>query len=337
MGRAGRVSDGFCFRLVRKQFYEKDMSTDSCAEILRIPLEKTILRLKVWNQGEPIDILGRTIEPPLIKMVNHAIRNLQAYGALSVNSEISESGELTELGRIYSVLPIEIKYSRLIILGYAFNLIEPAIIIAALLSNEKSIFKVKNPVALYDMKNYLSAGCDCDFLIAYKAFFQWFKIFKYDYNFDQKNLKNSTAKDFIKREKAICHNLNLNYNVAKETKTLCYDIIKRLKKLGYFTEKDSFFSNEILELKDDDDIFFMKIIFSGAFYGKIMKASYTNPLQIKKRLESLEIIKKKFNFTDFPASSEIQKLTENEQFLSECVFLKKYFKHPTNFFILFHI
>ena len=86
--------------------------------------------------------------------------------------------------------------------------------------------------------------------------------------------------------------LKLNYNVAREVKNLSYEIRKRLSKLGYIKNKDNNqnFNVENLILSDNtgnqDKIFFIKIAFGGAFYGKIMKSFYSNLDSMKKRVSS---------------------------------------------------
>ena len=102
--------------MVYENFYE-ELNSFSSPEILRVPLEKLILKIKVWGLDEPALILGRAIEPPLLKHIDAAILNLKNYGALTVQSEESESGLLTELGKVYSELPIDIKFGRLIMLS----------------------------------------------------------------------------------------------------------------------------------------------------------------------------------------------------------------------------
>ena len=115
-GRAGRVGNGYVFRLVYENFFN-NLSQFSNPELLRVPLEKVILKIKVWNSGEEPDIiLGRAIEPPLLRHIEKAITNLQNYGALTVSAEESKSGILTDLGKVYSELPIDIIYGRLIML-----------------------------------------------------------------------------------------------------------------------------------------------------------------------------------------------------------------------------
>lgn len=255
----------------------------SRAEILRIPLEKTILRLKVWNKGEPADILGRCIEPPNIKVVNLAIHNLQNYGALTLNSKKSLTGDLTQLGKIYSTLPLEIKHSRLIILAYAFDLMEPAVIIASILTQEKSIFKSQNAIDFYDKKIFYSAGTECDFITSYFAYVEWFSKFYKEYKF---NANNRIPYAEMEEEKKEAEDSKLNYYVVKEIKVLSFDILKRMKKLNYLKSSELGFNMKKLNLKsNEDELFFIKVVFAGAFYGKIMKASYANFDLLNKRLQ----------------------------------------------------
>ena len=48
-GRTGRIGEGFVFRLVTKEFYNK-LNNFPIPEILRTPLEKVILKIKVFRQ-----------------------------------------------------------------------------------------------------------------------------------------------------------------------------------------------------------------------------------------------------------------------------------------------
>eukprot|EP00330_Aristerostoma_sp_ATCC50986_P006976 CAMPEP_0114576688 /NCGR_PEP_ID=MMETSP0125-20121206/1420_1 /TAXON_ID=485358 ORGANISM="Aristerostoma sp., Strain ATCC 50986" /NCGR_SAMPLE_ID=MMETSP0125 /ASSEMBLY_ACC=CAM_ASM_000245 /LENGTH=173 /DNA_ID=CAMNT_0001765393 /DNA_START=1639 /DNA_END=2160 /DNA_ORIENTATION=- len=76
-GRTGRISDGYCFRLIPQGFYDK-LDDFSKPELHRSPLDKLILRIKTLHENEkeskkeessylfqiPKDVLGRAIEPP---------------------------------------------------------------------------------------------------------------------------------------------------------------------------------------------------------------------------------------------------------------------------------
>ena len=146
-GRVGRISDGHVFRLVSYNFFNNEINSFSSPQLLRQPLEKLILKIKIWDENirnsgsenntckllrEPEKILGRAIQPPDIKHIDKAIYNLHTYGALRKQEQ--GSGILTKLGSVYAELPIDIKYSRLIMIANAFGLIEPAIINSCIIS-----------------------------------------------------------------------------------------------------------------------------------------------------------------------------------------------------------
>jgi ATP-dependent RNA helicase TDRD9 len=83
-GRAGRVSDGFVFRMSSKMFYTHSMPEFPMPEMQRCPLEKLILQIKLWNKYEPEEILGRAIQPPELRDIFNAVKNLQQTGALTI-------------------------------------------------------------------------------------------------------------------------------------------------------------------------------------------------------------------------------------------------------------
>jgi ATP-dependent RNA helicase TDRD9 len=60
-GRAGRVADGFVFRMCSQSFYENGIPEYPKPEMQRCPLEKLILQVKLWGTYEPQHILGRAI------------------------------------------------------------------------------------------------------------------------------------------------------------------------------------------------------------------------------------------------------------------------------------
>jgi hypothetical protein len=40
-------------------------------------LEKLTLQIKLWNKYEPDEILGRAIQPPELRDIHNAVKNLQ--------------------------------------------------------------------------------------------------------------------------------------------------------------------------------------------------------------------------------------------------------------------
>ena len=100
-GRVGRINNGFVFRLIHKKFYEKLKETPK-PEILRSSLDKIILKIKVYSNEEPYNILQECINCPNENEVKKSIKKLKFLGALSMTNDENLSGNLTYLGKIYN-------------------------------------------------------------------------------------------------------------------------------------------------------------------------------------------------------------------------------------------
>ena len=148
-GRAGRVSDGVCYRLISRAF-EKHLEDYSVPAILREPLDKVLLNVKRLNQpGEPKKILSLAIEAPRLTDIDRTLLSLKEVGALTLRTKaamashlmLPSDGDLTYVGFVMSNLPIDVRLSKLILLGHVFGKLREAIIIAAGLS-VKSFFTI---------------------------------------------------------------------------------------------------------------------------------------------------------------------------------------------------
>jgi HrpA-like RNA helicase len=91
-GRAGRVAPGTVLHLFTRQFHDQFMSPFDTAEILRVPLEKTVLNVKMLLSrfGRATELIQQTITPPPRDRVSAAVKQLFEVGALSANSEDSD-------------------------------------------------------------------------------------------------------------------------------------------------------------------------------------------------------------------------------------------------------
>jgi ATP-dependent RNA helicase TDRD9 len=143
-GRAGRVSDGICYRLITRQFYQ-ELADYSTPAILREPLDKVILNVKRLKQpGEPRKILSLALQPPKLTDIDRTLLNLKEVGALTLKTKASlvsdkftpNDGDLTYVGFVMSSLPIDVHMTKLILLGHVFGKLRDAIVIAAGLSNK---------------------------------------------------------------------------------------------------------------------------------------------------------------------------------------------------------
>ena len=165
-GRAGRVREGTVIHLMTEAFHDRleefdeepilksqhQVSTVSIkvtlhtkhtwaltfeknfqAEILRTPLTKTVLNVKLLFRrfGPPSDVLSHFVAPPPPSRVRAAIEELYRAGATSASTE---DAEVTALGEAATKLPVDLPLCKLILLGTAMAVSNAAIVMAAALS-----------------------------------------------------------------------------------------------------------------------------------------------------------------------------------------------------------
>ncbi|XP_072964463.1 DExH-box ATP-dependent RNA helicase DExH3-like [Typha angustifolia] len=126
-GRAGRVQPGECYHLYPRCVYEA-LSDYQLPELLRTPLQSLCLQIKSLRLGSISEFLSRALQSPESLSVQNAIEYLKVIGALD------EKEELTLLGRHLSMLPVEPKLGKMLILGAIFNCLNPILTIVAGLS-----------------------------------------------------------------------------------------------------------------------------------------------------------------------------------------------------------
>ncbi|XP_031265566.1 DExH-box ATP-dependent RNA helicase DExH5, mitochondrial isoform X3 [Pistacia vera] len=126
-GRAGRVQPGECYHLYPRCIYDA-FAEYQLPEILRTPLQSLCLQIKSLNLGSISEFLSRALQSPELLAVQNAIEYLKIIGALDQNED------LTALGRYLTVLPMEPKLGKMLILGAIFKCLEPVLTIVAGLS-----------------------------------------------------------------------------------------------------------------------------------------------------------------------------------------------------------
>ena len=297
-GRIGRVNTGFYMQLITCELYDS-LDEHPVPEILRISLENPILKLKIYEPDrEPNDILLKTITPPNEILILRTIFKLEKMGALIKGYVIKDdyypysdkkkinykSGTITTIGKIFAELPIDIKFSRLIMISYSLGKIEVGITLAAILSQDRSIFlssEKTNRYNLYVSKNLYSLGKECDFITCYIAYKKWY--YEYGYLLLNTNVKFDTQLKYIDSKKyaemAEYTKKNiLELKVLKEVMKVENDIKKRLWRFGiYSTNFESYKDpKKSINFNDDDEVFILKIILTGTFYNQIYIPEYEN-------------------------------------------------------------
>lgn len=147
-GRAGRVSAGKCYRLVRKHTFENRLRAYTKPEIQRISLEHLILSImtiipKNDVMGDPSKFLEKAVDPPDKDSMDIAVKKLLDIGALRPLEEEDHKWptnaskklvELTGLGMHLSRLPVDVKIGKLIVYGALFKCLDAVLTIAATVS-----------------------------------------------------------------------------------------------------------------------------------------------------------------------------------------------------------
>ncbi|KIW32914.1 uncharacterized protein PV07_04427 [Cladophialophora immunda] len=123
-GRAGRVRNGHYYALFSKERHDS-LRPMQRPKIEQSDLAEMALQFKAFPQhGDVESFLLETIDPPTSESVASAIRQLQSLGALT------ESGDITDLGRLLWRLGVHPALGKGILLGSLFGCLEPMLIIA---------------------------------------------------------------------------------------------------------------------------------------------------------------------------------------------------------------
>ncbi|XP_056151357.1 ATP-dependent RNA helicase TDRD9 [Lampris incognitus] len=175
-GRVGRMSKGYCYRLVTKLFWRNDIPEYMIPDMLLTPLTSIMLKVKMLDMGEPRAILSTALSPPDLCKIRKTLLQLKEIGALSLKSVSgnNEDGELTFLGRILTCLPVDPHLGKLVVLSHIFGCLEDGLIIAASLSL-RSFFTIPSlqPLAGYRSKLAFARGTQSDTIAFVNAFKEW--------------------------------------------------------------------------------------------------------------------------------------------------------------------
>ncbi|XP_063539253.1 probable ATP-dependent RNA helicase spindle-E [Cydia strobilella] len=271
-GRAGRVRDGRVYRLVPAKFFDK-FQQDSPPEIVRCPLERLVLLAKMLDMGPPSDVLALAMDPPEMAHIQRTMLVLKEIGALkkTVDGEWSSSdGDLTYMGRIMARLPLDVKVSKIIILGHIFGCLDDSIIMAAALSVKNvcsSPFRER--LNAYNAKLTWADGSTSD-CVAYLHIYKVWDRFRQQQFFKQKgNSEAVWARKFYVQLRAL-----------RELSDMVRELRLRLSREGIEAPKGSPWARNHLA-------FVHKVILAGAFYPQYFVHGSQNETRERDALREL--------------------------------------------------
>lgn len=172
-GRAGRHRPGEYYGLVSESRVEK-LNPYQTVEIKRVDLSNVVMHVKALNFPglEVEDVLAQTIEPPASDRVAAAINNLKMVGALD------DQKNVTALGKVLLQIPIDVQLGRLLLFGSFFKCLDPALSLAAIMSNRDAF---NNPPLLkreakMARESWSPTNFRSDVLATLNAFNAWSEI-----------------------------------------------------------------------------------------------------------------------------------------------------------------
>lgn len=142
-GRAGRDSEGYCYRIYTKTQFDC-MPKTTVPEIQRVNLSTVALQLLALGiHASKFNFMDKPPE----ESVRAAFEQLKMLGAI----ENTESTILTNLGQKMAMFPLDPKFSKVILSAQSYGCLEEILTIIALLSGESILF---NPI---DKRDYIRA------------------------------------------------------------------------------------------------------------------------------------------------------------------------------------
>lgn len=214
-GRAGRVREGFCFRLYPKFRFDSFIDY-SIPEILRVPLEELCLHIMKCEYGSPEDFLCQALDAPQPQAVCNAVSLLRKISACQ-----QDSHTLTPLGHHLAALPVNVKIGKMLIFGAIFGCLEPIATIAAAMS-EKSPFAT--PMSRKEEANLAKSAlavANSDHMTIFNAYLGWKRA----------------RSEGTRSEMAYCRRHFLNRTALMTIEDVKQELIRMVEQAGFTASK----------------------------------------------------------------------------------------------------
>ncbi|XP_016374315.1 ATP-dependent RNA helicase DHX29-like isoform X1 [Sinocyclocheilus rhinocerous] len=264
-GRAGRVREGFCFRLYPK-FRFKSFIDYSIPEILRVPLEELCLHIMKCEYGSPEDFLCRALDAPQQQAVCNAVSLLRKIGACQ-----QDSYTLTPLGHHLATLPVNVKIGKMLIFGAIFGCLEPIATIAAAMS-EKSPFVT--PMSRKEEANLAKSAlavANSDHMTIYSAYLGW----------------KSSRSEGPCAEVAYCRRHFLSRTALMTIEDVKQELIRMVEQAGFIASKPSRTPRswpKALGSLSQQDVSVLKAVLTAGLYDSVGRILCTPSLDVQERV-----------------------------------------------------
>ncbi|KAJ6646349.1 ATP-dependent RNA helicase DHX33 [Pseudolycoriella hygida] len=290
-GRAGRESEGFCYRTYTMNEYRM-MPAVSVPEILRSNITATVLQLLALGINcRKFDFLDK----PSDKDIENAQKQLYELGAITKPN----GDELTEVGWNMSKFPLDPRFSKMLLSSIEFGCLDEMLSIVSILSGETIFYQSDDPdkrvEALKAHAKFESIhGDHLTVLNVYNEFkhAERHRTFCHENYLHYRNLE--YARDVRRQLSVICERLQLKMSSCGND----YDQVRKCLLTGLY--------NNVAEMQQDHNF----VSVTGRLKTKIHPSSVLNNKANLKFVLFTELVQTSMNFMRIVSSIEPEWIEE---------------------------
>lgn len=254
-GRAGRTRPGKCFRLYTEEAFQKELIEQSYPEILRSNLSSTVLELKKLGIDDLVHF--DFMDPPAPETMMRALEELNYLACLD------DDGNLTALGRLASMFPLDPMLAVMLIGSSEFNCSQEILTIVAMLSVPNIFIRPSKDKKRADDAKNIFAHPDGDHITLLNVYHGFKSDEAYEYGIHKwcrdhfLNYRSLAAADNIRNQLErlmIRYNLELNSTDYESPKY--FDNIRKALASGFFMQvaKKRSGGKGYITVKDNQDV-----------------------------------------------------------------------------------
>ncbi|KAG7810598.1 hypothetical protein KL921_003093 [Ogataea angusta] len=250
-GRAGRIQNGFCYKLFTKETETKTMRKHPIPEIKRTRLENLYLVVKSMGIKNVHDFLKLGLDPPDVENVESSKQLLTEMGAL-------HNDNLTKLGSYLSTLPTDLKSGKLLLFGVLFKCLDSCLTLAAIgVTGNPFMVRMENRDEVKRVQNKFAKGYG-DFIAILNAFNEY-------QNLEPRNQRRWLEENYLSY---------LTMNEIQSTRT---QYISALQDLGFIPMDYLRSKSSIILNKNSANYQILSSLICSSAYPQIARVQYPDP------------------------------------------------------------
>ncbi|NP_001091401.1 ATP-dependent RNA helicase DHX29 [Xenopus laevis] len=263
-GRAGRVRNGYCFRLYTRERFESFMEY-SVPEILRVPLEELCLHIMKCDLGSPEDFLSKALDPPQLQVISNAMSLLRKIGAC----ELSQP-KLTPLGQHLAALPVNVKIGKMLIFGAIFGCLDAVATLAATMTEKSPFVTPIGEKDRADLAKSSMAVANSDHVTIFRAYLGWKAIRPEGYA----------------AEMSYCRKNFLNRKALLTIEDVKQELIRLVRAAGFECPRsvEANGLSSAMKALSAEETSLLKAILTAGLYDNVGKILFTKSVDITEKL-----------------------------------------------------